>query len=182
MDKKEKPIEIYKAIRIFIYIIQLFILVSIEQVPGLIPEIYGGRPLLILPLFLSVVLLEGNYTGFVFGLISGITMELSFGKYVGLQLFIMGLMGYILGKVREKLFEINIFTFIFFCILIEPLFIIMRFYLNYGTLWLAQSHLSLMLINHVIPGILYTVLVSPVIYLFNRPVFYFIREKEVDEH
>ncbi len=183
MNKTEKSsIKAHKTIRIFIYIIQLFILASIQQVPGFIPEIYGGRPLLILPLILTVALLEGNYVGFIFSLVSGIIMDLSLGNHIGVQLFVIGIIGYILGKVKEKLFKDSVFTFIFFCILIEPFFIIMRFYLNQGIFVVNQEHIKLMFINHIIPGVLYTICISPVIYLFNRPIFYFIREKEAEQN
>lgn len=176
MNKTKNFIDVYTVIRICIYIIQFVVLFAIQQIPGFIPEIYGGRPNLILPLLFSVSLFEGNYLSLIWGLISGAILDFSLSKYMGIQLFIMGVLGYILGKIKEKLFAINIYTFIVCCAVTEPLIIFMNFYLNYNA---SQSeYMNLMLNYHIIPGIIYTFFISPIVYLFNRPIFYLIKKKE----
>ena len=165
----------YKILRVCIYMVELFLLFSACQVPGLIMEIKGGRPIMIIPFFLAVSLFEGNYLSICFVFFCGAVADLSFGKYPGFNLAIMGILGYLLGKVTEKTFEINFLTFIFCCIIAEPLLIFANFYLNYWdyTFYSIETAVS----NHLFSNIIYTLLVSPFIYLFNRPIWYFINEK-----
>lgn len=175
MEKHKDSKNVYKTLRVCIYVIEFLLLFSVCQVPGFILEIKGGRPILTIPLFLAVSLFEGNYLSLCFGLFSGAIMDLSFGKYLGFNLAVMGLLGYILGKIAEKTFEINFLTFVFCCIIIEPLVMLANFYLNYWGYNFCGMQTAVN--NHLLPNIIYTLLVSPIVYFFNRPIRYFIGKK-----
>ena len=175
MSKLSKFVDGHKVLRIFIYILQIFILFSFQQVPGIIPEVSGGRPNLVVSLFLAIALFEGNYVSLVWGLISGLILDLSLGKYIGLNMAILGIIGYAVGKIKEKLFEVRLVTYIFFCLIMHPILIFIGFYTTY--IINGFDFIDFAISNHVIPSIVYTILVSPLIYLFNRPIFYLLREK-----
>lgn len=175
MDKSIYSNDRYKFSMICIYISELFILFSLQQVPGFLPEIYGGRPILILPLMFVVSLAEGNYLSMIWGLITGLILDLSLSRFIGIQVIILGIAGYFLGRLRNKLLEINFCTFLIITLFMEPILIFARFYLIYMTRGL--SDIDIAIYNHVIPCIVYTLVLSPIIYLFNRSISFFVRKK-----
>lgn len=175
MNKSVRYNNIYEFFRACIYTIELFVLFSLQQIPGFLPEIHGGHPILIFPLTLSISILEGNYFSLIWGLISGLILDLSFSRFVGIQVIIMGAVGYFLGKLKNKLFEVNFFTFIILSSLIEPILIFVRFYINY--IIKRIDYVDIAVYGHIVPCILYTLLVSPIIYLFNRPISFFLKKK-----
>ena len=175
MGKSNFVLDKYSFFRACIYISELFVLFSIEQIPGFVPEFFGGRPILVLPLMISVCLAEGNYFSLIWGFLTGLILDLSFGGIIGIISVIMGILGYILGQLKDKLFEIKIFTFMFLCFIIEPLLIFLRFYINYVIKGI--EYVDIIIYNHILPIALYTFLISPIIYLFNKPIAFFVRKK-----
>lgn len=172
--------DIYKFLRICFYIMQLLVLFSLQQVPDFLPEIYGGRPTLILPLLLTVSLQEGNYFALIWGLVCGLLMDMNPSRFVGIQIFVMGVVGYLLGRLKDRGYKVNLKTFLVLSVFIEPIMILMRFCLNYN---LPKMHYIDAIVNrHIIPCILYTVLVSPFVYLFNRSVLFSMAQKGGDEN
>lgn len=174
--QKNRYVNLYDLLRLFIYIIEFFVLYSMQQTPGLIPELFGGRPVIIIPLFFSISLLEGNYLSVAWGLISGLVLDVSLGGYIGVQIVIMGILGYLIGKIRENVFEVNIFTFFAVSFIATPLIVILRFYINYIVPKFGYSDIAFY--KHIVPCIIYTFAISPIVYLFNKPISFFVRKKE----
>lgn len=178
MNKFDNLFDTHKILRICVYVVEFFVLLAMQQTPGLVPEIFGGRPTLIIALFFAVSLLEGNYLSLFFGAITGLVLDISMSSYIGLQVVIMGILGFLIGKIRRKIFRVNIWIFMALCLLFEPILIFFRFYMSYVIKGLENADIAFY--NHILPGIIYTVILSPIIYLFNRPVWFFVRKRDGD--
>lgn len=176
MQKKYRRLNLYDLLRLFIYIIEFFVLYSIQQIPGFIPELFGGKPVILIPLFFTISILEGNYFSVAWGLISGLVLDISLGSYIGVQIVTMGILGYVIGKIKERFFEANIFTFLVINLLFTPLIIILRFYISY--ILRGFNCVDIAFYKHIIPCIIYTFAISSIVYLFNKPIWFFIRKKE----
>ena len=172
--------DIYKFFRICIYTAEILILFSIEQNIGFTPEVYGGRPVLILPLFIVISVFEGSYLGIAWGFLSGLLLDLSFCRNIKTQILIMGIAGYLIGKagnkirnnIKDKIKHINFICFIVMSLIFIPLLIGLRFYMNYMIKGIEYADTAFY--NHVIPSIIYTLALSPLIYFLNRPIWFFI--------
>ena len=53
----------YKIIRYFAYTIEILILYMVQETPGLLPEIGGARPVLLIPAAISIAMFESELAG-----------------------------------------------------------------------------------------------------------------------
>lgn len=65
-----------------VYVLLLFLANTLQTLPA--PPLFGLRPLFILPLCLAVALLEGEFSGALFGAVGGLLWDLSAGRTVGM--------------------------------------------------------------------------------------------------
>ncbi len=71
-----------QAVKWAVYGLLLLLANTLQTMPGL--ELFGVKPLFILPLCLAVALLEGEFQGALFGAVGGLLWDLSAGRTVGL--------------------------------------------------------------------------------------------------
>lgn len=167
----------YVLIRFIFYTIEIIMLYTLERLPGLIPELFGGRPVFLTSAFISISMLEGGYSGIFLGILAGLLMDMGMGGALGLCAIVMCIIGYFLGGATAKLLRTNIITFMIASLIISPFVIYTKFFSLFIIKGYGYSQYAL--INHVIPSMIYTVAVSPIIYLFNRPISFFLRGKGV---
>lgn len=65
-----------------VYLLLLLLANTLQTLPSL--QLFGLKPLFILPLCLAVALLEGEFSGALFGAVGGLLWDLSAGRTVGL--------------------------------------------------------------------------------------------------
>ena len=66
----------YKIIRYFAYTIEILILYMVQETPGLLPEIGGARPVLLIPAAISIAMFESELAGIAFGLLCGLFLDI----------------------------------------------------------------------------------------------------------
>lgn len=157
---------------------ELFVLFSIQQIPGFTPELFGGRPFLIIPLFISISMFEGSYLGIAWGFLTGLLLDLSFNGGIKVQIMAMGIIGYLLGKVKNRFPNVTMIKFLVLSLFCQPFLIWFGFYTRYVIKGLEYANIAFY--RHVVPSIIYTLILSPLIYLFNRPIWFFVSQKEGD--
>ena len=69
----------YKIIRYFAYTIEILILYMVQETPGLLPEIGGARPVLLIPAAISIAMFESELAGIAFGLLCGLFLDIGMG-------------------------------------------------------------------------------------------------------
>ena len=62
----------YKIFRYFAYALEIIVFFIIERTPRLIPEIFGEKAIIIVPILFMIALFEGEKAGLGFGLFIGI--------------------------------------------------------------------------------------------------------------
>ena len=166
----------YKIFRLFAYAIEVLTLNAIIQTPKLIPLFYTTKPTILLVLAISIALVEGELIGTLFGLSSGIFMDISLFGYIGFYSLSVAILCFFIGKVSRDVIDNNITNSLIVGAVGVFLFGIFEFiflYLakGYGNVLYAISY-------RYIPKLLYTLLFVPVVYLFNRAISSNIREKD----
>jgi len=103
-------------------------------------------------------------------------MDLIFGNVLGIYALTLGILGYFLSIVFECFIKINLISAMLISLLVSSIIIFMNSFVGYfvygivstGNIWSSKY----------IPIILYTCFATVPLYLFNRTVSYFTRERK----
>lgn len=169
----------YKIIRYIIYVLEIYILHSLDQTPGLTMEIFGARSLAALSGFVCISLFEKEFTSMMFGILVGLLIDFSSGSVLGVNALILGLTGYILGVICSYFVRTNFLSAIFISGLVSLIVTGVDFCLHY-----VLSGASNKLIWNIwyLPIVIHTMAVALPIYFFNRTISYCTRERQNEKY
>lgn len=164
---------IHKYFRWLIYIFELCFLYSLQQAPALNVGFFGIRPIMLVPAFVSISLFEKEFTGMAFGVFTGMLLDFGFGNPLGAYAVLLCIVGYVLGVLSTYFFKSNFLTALVASALVTSLIVALRFYFSYILPGFENKSFALM--NFYLPVIAYSVAFTPIIFLFNRSISYFVR-------
>ncbi|MBO7604967.1 MAG: rod shape-determining protein MreD [Elusimicrobiaceae bacterium] len=170
-----KKHDFFLVLRSFIYIFEFFLLYSLEQNPGLNAEIYGVRPLVLVPFFVSAVVFESEIFSLGLGLVCGILLDVSFGTVPGCFMLILGLIGYFTGIMFKYFIRINLFSAMIFNFLILAVVCLLKIYFNYSKLGVQNNFY--MWNNVFVPTVCCSGVLFVLAYFFNKYIYYKLSEK-----
>lgn len=156
----------YKYIRYFAYTIEILAIFVLQETPGLIPELYGGRPLLLIPAALSIAMFESVGAGMGFGILCGLLLDFGAGSLLGFYGLLLSVVCYFVALIAANLIQTNFLTaMITFLTVCAGIFLLHWFFFY---LLSDYEYPLYALTAHYIPRFVYTLGVSPVLYYFNR--------------
>lgn len=166
----------YKYFRWAAYVIEILILFVLQQTAGLIPEIYGQRPIILIPVLLTIAMFENERVGAGFGIFIGFIMDIGYGKVLGYNAIILAIIGYIVGAMAVNFIKTNLLTIMLVsavCVFVVLSFQFIFFYAikGYGELVYTFQ-------NHYLPRMFYTIMITPIVYYFNLAFALDIKPKE----
>lgn len=150
-----------------IYYFLLILFYSLQTTPNLF-EIFGIKPVLVLPLVVCVCMYEGVMTSTIYAMVAGLLWDISSDKLFGFNAIILLSCGMLISLVciyylRTKL--INSAGFVLLTALIQG-FLDFTFYY---AIW-DYTGSSIILFQRILPTIIYTVIVSPIFYFTIRAI------------
>lgn len=166
--------------RFIVYFFWILVLYAIEQMPGAGVSIMGIRPLLVISAFVAISLFEREYTSMIFGIICGFLIDLSFGTPLGSFAFVFCVLGYVIGVLTSYFYNVNIFSFLAFDLFIFALIMFLKFCFLYLICGYKDGFYVWNMI--CLPTILYSFLVSPIVFFTNRFFSYYIRGNEGEQN
>jgi rod shape-determining protein MreD len=166
----------YKWIRYFAYTIELLVLFMVQETPGLIPVISGARPVLLIPIALSIALFESEKASMAFGLFSGLLVDFGMGETLGFHALLLAVVCYYIGLMAANLIRTNFFT----AMMVVMATTASLFLLQWVFFFLLSNYEDsiYVLAAHYLPRFCYTVAIMPIAYYFNRALSIQIRAKE----
>lgn len=166
----------YQGIRFFAYFLEILVLFMVQETPGLLPPVLGARPVLLIPVALSIAFFETEVSAMAFGVLCGLFLDFGMGTAFGFHGLFLGVMCFLLGALAAELIRTNLLTAmlagilgIFLLLSIQWLFT----YLLYGLDYPGYAY-----VHHYLPRMGYTLIFMPVTYYFNRALALFLRERE----
>lgn len=157
-----------KTIKYVCYCLIILLCDMLQNVGGLFPEIYGARCFLLLPVTIILATGEDEITGAVLGLFAGLLWDLTSGVHMGFNCIYIALMCF---------FSCALVTYIARDIFITNIVSISVATVLYGFLyWLffiiikGVSKGEMTLITFYIPCVIYTLVLSPLIYVILKPL------------
>ena len=164
---------IIDIIRWLIYFLEIIFFYVLERNYNLTVEIFGGRPLILIPVFLAVAIFEKEYVSMFFGIVIGFLLDISIGNFIGIQAIFLFILGYTLGVLFTYFVNLNFLTFFLTSLVVVPFALAYRFLFFY--IIPGFDNIEYAFVYHLVPCAVYTIIISPIIYCINRYIAYRVR-------
>lgn len=165
----------YKIFRYFAYALEIMVFFIIERTPRLIPEFFGEKAIIIVPILFMIALFEGEKAGLGFGLFIGLLIEANVSYNFGFFMIILGILGYIVGLISKDVVNVNFPTAMMVSSISLLVFFIFSF-LYYSSL--ESFHGAFYIFwRHYLLKIALSNLTLPLVYYLNRPLAVILNEQ-----
>lgn len=139
----------------------------LQNTDGFFPQIFGVRALLLIPAVICIAMFERDIAGMFFGLFAGALWDMHASGASFNALFLLTV-GFICGTLINTIMRNNIVTAFLLTVIFVPLYEVGYWFFHYiaGGLDMAWF----MLLRYYLPGIAYTVVLLPVMFILVRAV------------
>src|SRR5699024_622175 len=151
-----------RIIRYITYVIELVILFMIQETPGILPPIFGVRPLVTLALAVTVSLIEPELFSMGFGILVGITMDLGVGLPMGTCGVILAVICCFISALAKRKIHVTLGSAIITAVWCLAVLVVLLWLCDY--VFMGYSQIYTAFLNHYLPVYLYTILVMPLVY------------------
>ncbi len=154
------------AFRYLAYALEIIIIYILQGTPGFLPEILGGKPVLLIPLAVTIACFESEVTSLFFALSCGILLDLGFNGNIGFYAILLTLLCFVISVIFRDYLVVNFlnsFAFTGAVILLLLLLHFLFFYVAKG-----YSNGGYYFVHHYISRIIYTAVFFPLFYLINK--------------
>ncbi len=156
----------YTVFRYIAYSIEILLLFILQTTPRLLPELFGSKPLLLIPAAITIALFENEITAMFFGLACGLMLDLGYSDNIGYFTIILTVSCFFIALVfRDYLvvgfLNATVFNAIFCAGIILLYFLFFYIFAGKGDVLFYFTH-------HYISRIIYTFLCGIVLYFINK--------------
>ncbi|MEE0676027.1 MAG: rod shape-determining protein MreD [Ruminococcus sp.] len=152
-----------KIIRYAAYSLEIILLLVLQGTPGLIPEVFGGKPILLVSFALSIAAVEEVVPSLVFAAVCGALADISAGGTIGFFAVSLTLLCYALCCLTRYYFSGGAAIAVVLCLAATVLILGARFLL----FALPQGGAELF-VSHYISRMIYTFAATVPLYFLNR--------------
>lgn len=164
----------YGIFRYIAYSIEIILMFILQTTPNLIPEIFGAKPLLLIPVALTIAFFEEEIPAMFFGLSCGIILDLSSSDNIGFFAFTLTLISFIMSQIFRDYMVVSLLNSLAFVSATSLVFIFLHFMIFY--LFAGKIDPLYYFVNHNLPKIIYTIVITPIIYGINRFLYRNLRD------
>lgn len=157
--------DLNRLIRYLAYTLELLVLFMLQETPGLLPHVYGVRPVLVLPAAAVIAMFERETPALGFGIAAGLFCDFGYSGTLGFHALILGVLCFFVSIMVQTVMQVNWVTAVLTGIVVLAVTI--------GSQWLffyyfRYSEPMYAFTSHYVPKYLYTLLFVPVLYLLNK--------------
>ena len=164
-----------KVIRYLAYTLEILVLFMIQETPGLLPSIFGVRPVLLFPAVMSIAMFETEVPALAFGVLGGLLCDYGFSGMLGFHALVLGVLCFFISLLVRVYFQINLVTAILTGVWSIGLTVCAQWFFLY---FFQYSHPAYAFTHHYLPKYCYTLLFLPLVYLLNRGLSQALRPQE----
>ena len=164
----------YTVFRYVAYSLELLLLFILQTTPGLLPELFGGKPLLLIPAAITISLLENEIPAMLFGLAGGLLLDLGYSDNIGFFSVTLTLSCFIIGLVFRDYLVISFLNATVFNAIFSAGLIILFFLFSYA--FAGKGDVLYYFSHHIISRIIYTFLCGIILYFINKLLYKNLRD------
>jgi len=155
-------------IRSIIIISLIFAAAIIQTAPRLLPELFGGRVFLLIPVVVSICMFQSVFSGAAAGILAGAVWDISAGTPDGFLALLFGAAGFGIAFLSQKYIKNNIKTALLFSAAASLVFIASRIFFN--LFYFNFTDTVYFFLSVYWPSFILTMAVSPFVYWFIRRI------------
>lgn len=166
----------YAVIRRFAYTLEILALFVLQETPGLIPAVGGAKPVAVIPAVLAIAMFEEEIPAMLFGLFGGLLVDFGFGSMLGFNGLLLAVVCHVAARMTADLVRTNLLTASIFSVSVGAVLTLLHwacFYVLPGYQYAGYA-----LARHFLPVFLYTAVLTPLAYYFNRALAEQVRDRE----
>lgn len=164
-----KSIDLNRAVRYFAYGLEILILYFLQSVPGLLPKVFSCSPIPVFAAVITIALLEPELASMGFGVFAGFIMDFYSDCPFGFYALVLSVLCCLLSVIVKRSVRVTIGSAFFSAAAgLGILFGIMWIFMFVSR---GRSYPILALVNSYLPMYLYTLIITPVVYLINLGLF-----------
>ena len=157
--------DLNKLIRYLAYVLELLVLFMLQETPGLLPSIFGARPVLLFPAVVAIAMLEPEVPALLFGVGGGLFCDFGLSGMLGFHALVLGVLCFFISLVIRAYLQNNMATAILTGVWSIGLVVLAQWFFLY---FFQYSYPAYALTHHYLPKYFYTLLFLPLLYLLNR--------------
>lgn len=164
-----------RIIRYLAYTLELLVLFMVQETPGLLPSIFGARPVLILPAVITIAMFEEEIPAMSFGILGGLFCDFGLSGVLGFHALTLAVLCFFVSILSKVYLQINIVTAVITGIWTIGLTICAQWLFLY---YFSYSMPGYAFVHHYLPKYFYTLLFLPLLYLLNQGLSQAVRAQE----
>ena len=102
--------DLNKLIRYLAYVLELLVLFMLQETPGLLPSIFGARPVLLFPAVVAIAMLEPEVPALLFGVVGGLFCDFGLSGMLGFHALVLGVLCFFISLVIRAYLQNNMAT------------------------------------------------------------------------
>lgn len=157
-------------IRFIIYFFELYVFYSLEQSTFLNIGEFAAKPLLVVIGFSTIAVFENEFVGMIFGVVSGIFLDMIFGVPIGLCAMLLCFLGYVIGVITTYFIKPNLL--VFWSISTVTVFVVLLLRFLFFYVLKNVTGLEFILEKIFLPIMIYSVIIAPIVFWFNRCIYF----------
>lgn len=164
----------YTAFRYIAFGLELLLLFILQSTPRLMPEIFGGKPLLLLPAVLSIAFFEESIPAMLFGLAGGVLLDLGYSDNIGFYTILLTLICFGLSLIFRDFMVVSFRNATAFISAITTVLVCVYFLFFF--IFAGRENALVYFAQHYISRIIYTIICGILIYLLNKFIYKNLRD------
>ena len=100
--------------RYLAYVLELILMFALTTTPGLMPELFGGKPVLTICVALTVAVFEREIPAMIFGMLAGMMADLGYSNSIGLFTIALTIICFIVGYAANNLIVAKFHNFLLY--------------------------------------------------------------------
>ena len=161
--------------RYLAYAMEIAVVYAVGNTPGLMPEIFGAKPALLVCVALTAAVFEREIPAMLIGMICGILIDLGYSDSVGVFTVALTAVCFVVGYAANNLIMATLLNFILYSLItVSGLFML---YFLFRFVWAGIDDRWVYFANHIVSRIVQTFLWSIGFYYLNRLVYELLGEE-----
>lgn len=151
--------------RYFAYSLEILIFYIVQTTPKLVPEVFFSKPLLLIPIALSIAAKEKPVPSLIFGAVCGAMTDMATGGTIGFFALVLTIVCYMESNIFRRYFVSSLLSVMVFAFVVIPVVICLYFLIFKVAAGFSDWHI--LFVNHYISRIVYSFVMIIPFYFLN---------------
>lgn len=156
----------YKVVRYVAFGLELILLFVLQSTPNLMPEILGGKPLLLLPAAVTISFFEPERPAAAFGIACGALLDIASGGTPGFFTVCLAIVCFTVSSVFRDYMVVSFLNALAFVAAVSAGMIILQFLIFY--VFTGKPDALWYFAHHYLARIIYTIIMGYLLYFLNK--------------